>query len=336
MALMSYGVLRAQAVERRREDAEQDTPHYQVHLVDSTGRHFRSSVNVKSKESPSELLYLCDAQFSHPLLSELLDLSPGWTPVASVPGGVALDFVRGNLFDPTLMRLLPASAQGPDNDLADALDHYVLRATADERADVFIFGEPWAEPGIPDKIFGFEQGAGVHDVHMNQGNDPEFAGDDGVWQDGGLLVHFAEPEQWVAVFLAFQSQAWHTDDHSGHSLGDVGDVGPRPGGLGPHVRVVGALVNAAGDEVGQETVTLINTTPDPIALDGWRLADRAKNTCRIEGVLGPGEARRFQIVAPCTLGNSGGLITLLNADGLKMDGVAYTGRDAAEGWTVIF
>ena len=39
---------------------------------------------------------------------------------------------------------------------------------------------------------------------------------------------------------------------------------------------------------------------------------------------------------PVALGNKGGLITLLDAQGLKVDGVAYTAADAPEGWTVVF
>ena len=58
----------------------------------------------------------------------------------------------------------------------------------------------------------------MHDIHMNQGNSAKFKNDDGVWQDGGLIFHFPGLSQWVAVFLAFQSQAWHTDDLTGHAL----------------------------------------------------------------------------------------------------------------------
>lgn len=338
MPLSFYGVLRAHPVARLREDADLDTPHYQLHLVDTSGRNYWASVNVKSRESPSELLFLCDEAFDHPLLAELQSLPGGWSPLPSAQGGMALDLIRGNLLDPALMRLLPGAVGGPDNDLADFLDHFVLRAAAAPDAEAFVFGEPWDEPDVPDKIFGFPHGAGVHDVHMNQGNSPEFASDDGVWQDGALLLHLPDPGQWVAVFLAFQSQEWHTDDHTGHGLGAVGEsVGPRPGGLGPHVRIVAAAVNVAGDEPGHETVTVINTTADTISLEGWRLADRAKNTCPLSGDLGPGDAVRVVVQPPCALGNGGGLITLLNADGLKMDGVAYTRQDAAaEGWTVVF
>ena len=43
------------------------------------------------------------------------------------------------------------------------------------------------------------------------------------------------------------------------------------------------------------------------------------------------------VVPPLALGNKGGTITLVDASGLKVDGVAYT-KDAAaaEGWTMVF
>ena len=43
------------------------------------------------------------------------------------------------------------------------------------------------------------------------------------------------------------------------------------------------------------------------------------------------------IAQPLALGNKGGMITLVDAAGLKVDGVAYT-KDAAsaEGWTIVF
>jgi hypothetical protein len=55
------------------------------------------------------------------------------------------------------------------------------------------------------------------------------------------------------------------------------------------------------------------------------------------GLLAPGDSVRVQVAAPVQLGNQGGLITLLNPDGLKVDGVAYTqAQAAAEGWSIVF
>ena len=186
----------------RRAEGGTDTPHYQVH-VRGGGVDFRVAVNVLSQLHPSELLFLADEAFRHPLLQELPGLPDGFSPLPSAAGGLALDFIRANLFDRTLLRPVPATAPGPDNDLADKLDHFVERAAADPEARVYAFGQRWGpEAGVPDKVFGFSPGNGVHDVHMNQGNSQQFRRDDGVWQDGGLLLHYPAQEQWVAIFLA--------------------------------------------------------------------------------------------------------------------------------------
>jgi uncharacterized protein YukJ len=56
---------------------------------------------------------------------------------------------------------------------------------------VYAFGERWGpEPDNRDQYFGFKPGNGIHDIHMNQGNSEEFMKNDGVWQDGGMLLHF--------------------------------------------------------------------------------------------------------------------------------------------------
>ena len=83
------------------------------------------------------------------------------------------------------------------------------------------------EPQTKDKYFGFLPGNGIHDIHMNQGNTGRFVDDDGVYQDGGLLVQFADQHEWVAIFLKFQSQAWHTDDRTGHSIAEPPCLFPR-------------------------------------------------------------------------------------------------------------
>lgn len=332
MSLARYGVLVARAVGRVREGAA-DSPHYQIHLERPGDDHFRAAVNVLSQEAPSELLYVANDDFRHPVTDTVGSLGPGWHELASRPGTGALDFIRGNLFDAATMRALPSDAQGPDNDLADMLDHYVLRAIEDPDALVYAFGQRWGpEPGLPDKIFGFLPGNGVHDVHMNQGNVERFMKDDGVWQDGGLLIRFPSENRWIAVFLAFQSQSWHTDDTTGHTI-----EGPGPKALAP-VRILAAMVNPVGPAPEDESVLLINASPDDIDLAGWMLADKAKAKCPIPaGVLGAGQTLEVHLEGRATLGNKGGQITVLDAAGLKVHGVSYTAQDARpEGWTVTF
>jgi hypothetical protein len=177
----------------------------------------------------------------------------------------------------------------------------------------------------------------VHDIHMNQGNSGRFRGDDGVWQDGGLLFHFPADSRWVGFFLAFQSQAWHTDDTTGHATGDTPPPKPQTPSDG-QVRIVAALVNPTGPAPEHESVTLLNASATTVDLAGWRVADRMKRTCPVgHDELRPGATLVVPLASTVQLGNSGGAVTLLDRDGLKVDGVAYTADDVRrEGWTVVF
>ena len=140
MALNRYGVLAGRVIDRRSEGGT-DTPHYQIH-VRGGGVDFRVAVNVLSQQQSSELLYIADEAFHHPMLA-LPGLPEGFTLLPSQPAGLALDFIRANLFDRQAMRPVPSTVPGPDNDLADLLDHFVERAAADPAARLYAFGQRW-------------------------------------------------------------------------------------------------------------------------------------------------------------------------------------------------
>ena len=345
MPLKNYGILKGKAIEVRLGAGQ--SPHYQVYIVDDT-TDYRIAINVQSKLAPSELEYLIDDRFSHPITALLVELPLGFTKIASKPGTNALDYIRGNLFDRTKMRPLPFNVPGLDNDLNEKIDNVMQRALGDEDAIVYAFGERWGpEKNKKDKYFGFMPGNGIHDIHMNQGNVGNFVGDDGVWQDGGVMVHFPTQNQWVAIFLKFQSQAWHTDDKTGHTIGETEPVitpvitpeqPPLPTAGDPQglVRIVAALVNSVqSPEV--EVVTLINASPREIDLQGWALLDGQKNRQKLSGKLKSGEARAVRVDKPVALSNKGGIISILDETGLKVDGVSYTKAQASNpGWTIVF
>lgn len=331
MPLKKYGVLKGKAIGAKRE-TEPRSPHFQIHM-EAGDAQYRIAVNVKSQLSPSELLFLVDDDFQHSITASLPGLPVGFTSLRSQPGGPALDFIRGNLFNRLDMRLLPPNVPGPNNDLGDQIEHYVARAIQEPDAQIYAFGQRWGpEEHMPDKVFRFSPGNGIHDIHMNQGNVPPHTGDDGVWQDGALMFEFPASHQWVGVFLAFQSQAWHTDDRTGHASPDVPSPGPDQ-----LVRIVGALVNPIGPAPEQEIVTLLNTSPESIDLAGWKIADRLKKTHTLSGVISAGATLMVTLPQDVQLGNKGGIITLLNNKGLKVDGVSYTAKQAQqEGWTIVF
>jgi uncharacterized protein YukJ len=231
MPLQQYGVLVGQVLDRRREHSA-DTPHFQLHVRDDAGVHYRVAVNVKSAESPSDLLYLVDDALTPAVISAFGALGSGWHALPSAPGGVALDYARSGLFDRARMRPLPPDVSGAGNDLEDVLDGLVQQAIDEPDARVFAVGQRWGpEKHVPDKIFGFLPGNGVHDIHMNQGNSAGFRRDDGVWQDGALLMRLpgaadGQP-RWAGIFLAFQSQSWQTDNRTGHAAGTPPRGTPR-------------------------------------------------------------------------------------------------------------
>jgi uncharacterized protein YukJ len=344
MPLKKYGVLKGHVVERKME-RDDPTPHFQVR-VDDGKHHHRISVNVKSKKSPSELLYLVDEDFNHPITSDLGSLSRGFTQLGPDRSPESLDFIRGNLFDQTQMQLLPHDVPGPDNDLNEKIDTIIQQAIDDAQSTLYAFGEPWGPESGKDKEFGFEPKRGIHDIHMNQGNHSSFAYTDGVWQDGGLLLHMPSRSRWVAVFLAFQSQAWHTDDEKGHALTAPGPVptpvepGMPPTGTPEHegtVYIVAALVNPRGGTPEDETVTLINLGPDDVSLNEWRILDRDDHTLLLDGSLTAGGTRVIHLPQDVQLGNKGGIISLLDKQGLKVHGVSYTKKQGKrEGWTILF
>lgn len=352
MALKRYGVLIGKAVEVRLGVGQ--TPHYEVRVVDDT-TDYRIAINVKSQLAPSELEYVLIENFSHPLTAIVEKMDLGFTELPSKPDSGALDFIRGNLFDRSLMRILPHTLPGLDNDLNEKIDSLMQRAMGDENSLVYAFGERWGpEQNKKDKYFGFLPGNGIHDIHMNQSNAGQFVQDDGVWQDGGLLVHFPDQNEWVAVFLKFQSQGWHTDDVTGHKIGVDTPPGTVPPGSSPVpggppetvppttedpqglVRIVAALVNSSSSPE-EEFVTILNTSPHTISLDGWGILDGQERRHSLQGQIQAGQALSVRIQPPVALSNKGGLITIVDENGLKVDGVSYTREQAKHpGWTIVF
>lgn len=343
-----YGVLRGLAIEAKLEG---DKPHYQIHIK-AAGADYRIAVNVMSDEAPSELLFFLDPDFKHPLLAQLPALAEGFTVVPKQPNGIALDFIRGNLFSPEEMKVVPLEHTGPGDDLHQIFEVHVQQAIT-RKADVYAFGSKWGpEPGKPDEYFGFKPGNGIHDIHMNQGNSGPHAGDNGVWQDGGLFLHFPDENRWLAFFLAFQSQTFHTDDTTGNALKTQEAVpvpkavpapvtkipaGPPATPALPGVVIVAALANPG--TAAHQTVTLLNLTPKPVNLSGWSLVDGQGQSLKLAGqMLAAGDTARIDLSGQALqLSNQGGTLTLLDPNGLKIHGVAYTQQATGlKGWSIGF
>jgi uncharacterized protein YukJ len=292
------------------------------------------------------VFHRADPLQNHPLLAELPQLAAGFTllPPASRTALSALDYFRAPLFDWPTGVAVPQTGPGADDDLQDVLVTY-LKQLHDQNGELFVFGSKFPLPGQPaaprpiDHEFNTLQG--MHDVHMNQGNPKpgSFADDNGVFQDGGLILKFST--RYVGLFLRFQSQWLPTDNLTGHRLVGAAPIppgsSPIPGGGGgptpvthPAVYIERALINPAGNDPGTEVVVLGNTTTTLVDLNGWRIVDKNNNAELLQGVaLPPGESRNVVLSGRgAQLGNKGGTITLKNAVGDQVHAVSYSRDDA--------
>jgi uncharacterized protein YukJ len=340
MPLNDYGVLKGRVLKRK-----QTEKHYEI-LIGAYSRRLRASVNVKSEAFPAELLYYAIPDFDHPVLEDLVGFQVGFTPLKSSAINPSMDYIRDNMLDPgEMMKPMPARVPGPDNDLHEKLDSFIKPMIYTDEIDntfnpvkptIYVFGTEWKpRHNEEDTFFGFSPSHGVHNIHMNQGNSLQFKGDDGVWQDGALLLHYPEENRWSAVFLAFQTQGFHTDDKTGarlapeptpdHPETPATDKIPARTDIVP-VRIAAALVNPIGDDLGKETVTFQNTTHKPINLTAWEIIDKEKRRQRLDGIeIPPNSETTIRLSGnSVVLANNGGTITLLNENGIKVDGVAYS------------
>lgn len=215
MPITNYSVLAGDPVSGKVVTGS--STHYQI-TMKAPGGPFTVAVNIQSVDG-SEVLYAIEEGFTPPDLAGLQALPMGMTPLKSAPGGLALDYVRSQVNGQPMitrkqMTLLPQlRSKGSEEERmlalarANALQNAVVTllnmTIADRNGVIYAFGSSYADQGKVD---------GIHDIHMNQGNPvSNHGGDNGIWQDGALLIHLPSKGTWTAVFIAFQTESWTTD-----------------------------------------------------------------------------------------------------------------------------
>jgi uncharacterized protein YukJ len=193
--------------------------HYQITMNAPKGP-FTVAVNIQSVDG-SEVLYAIEENFTPPDLAGLTALPMGMTALKSQPGGLALDFVRSQVNGKAMitkqkMTLLPKASttkglraeeaavqEAKVAALKNAVVTLLNMTIADKDGVIYAFGSAYSDSGKVD---------GIHDIHMNQGNPVNnHGGDNGIWQDGALMIHLPATKTWTAVFIAFQTESWITD-----------------------------------------------------------------------------------------------------------------------------
>ena len=210
---VNYGVLKGTVTGHLR-DADDD--HYQI-LVSAAKTMYRIAVNVESSMKPPDLRFQSLTSLPSSLTHDLTMLPPGYKKLPGKPGGIAQDFVRGGIVKIDKFKVVPGNVPGANNDLKDTMEDAVVTAMALAGSVIYAFGARFGPEKQKDQYFKFSPGNGLHDIHMNQGNDKKHAGDDGVYQDGCLIFQYPNGK-YLAFYMAFQSQSFHTDNKTGHTL----------------------------------------------------------------------------------------------------------------------
>ena len=333
MAIL-YGVLRGRPDRFKRED-DTSSPHLQIRVLEDSGQPWRIAVNVQSNTGSHVAFWVVDPIAGHPLLASLPGRPQGFTTAAANPGQ-ALDYVKAPLFDVALGRVLPPTGAASADDLQDLLALF-LEQCKTAGGEIFAFGAKF-EQNLHKPIdieFGNTDGLhGIHDIHMNQGNVGQHAGDNGVFHDGGLILGF--PDRMMGLFLAFQSQRVPTDAAGAAApgaltLGQILTGAPsQPPPMVSTVYLERALINPSGADPGLETVVLGNLATTPQTLTNWRLLDKNGRVTPINATLAAGASLIVALDgAGVQLGNNGGNLILQDHSNAQVDVVIYTAADAA-------
>lgn len=203
MAIEDYGCWKGTPISFTAQTLEQDkSPHITLKFTDGSGAEKEAAINVSSTSSDHDLVYWLQRTWHHPITMALTPLAQGFHKATGTDGAgtdLSLDYVRTKpaLLDFSQGTILQDSTPGT-TDILNQLEPILNDAIA-AKATVYLFGSSY--------------GTGIHDIHMNQGNDAQY--DNAVGSDGAMIFHYSSDGHFEAVFLAFADQSVPTDNTTG-------------------------------------------------------------------------------------------------------------------------
>jgi uncharacterized protein YukJ len=179
-----------------------------VRINGGSNQQWDSAVNVGTNDSDDLLNYKLVFDFHHPLIETLRAAKSGFTDLTGKSGLPALDFLRSNVLMDTGDWRVSDVMDGSENGEPIATLARLLTKAHTKQLDVYYYGRK------------YDDGLGIHDIHMNQGSTGEEFRNNGVddhndhndiWQDGAIFIDQGS-DGVAAYFTAFTQQKVPTDD----------------------------------------------------------------------------------------------------------------------------
>jgi uncharacterized protein YukJ len=212
-----YGVLIGKIKEHYIDDPDNEGrwPHYHIKVQTDDGTLFDSAINLKSR-TEIKVQYRDFRNLDSSFFGNIVSKTDGLHRLDSNSQSGALDIVRQEgLRDPVCRSNGNLSRSDSLQERCNCTQWWLetgintvklMQFYIDSALRVYIFGEP------------YKNGCGIHNVHMTQGDpiDSEYAHEDGIWQDGGVLFEYGTPEPHLSILLTkFETQSLDTDEY-GH------------------------------------------------------------------------------------------------------------------------
>jgi uncharacterized protein YukJ len=209
-----YGVLKTRVEIDNGEYISHKSGMSHYNLITKLGSDMEYQVNIdiqSDKNKPNVHIYYVQ-NYQNELIKQFDSIQDGFTALSSQASGLALDYLRNNLFPiENLSQASPMSAE----QIAAILDQYL-----EDHEFVVAFGNMYsADSVLSDTHYGktrYNQNnslppRGVDCVHLNQGSSGHYVSENGIYQDGALFVK-ATDGTYAAFFFAFDEQCYNTDN----------------------------------------------------------------------------------------------------------------------------
>ncbi len=117
----------------------------------------------------------------------------------------------------------------------------------------------------------------------------------------------------------------------------IPELAPEPKPGQKFIKIVSCFPDAAGLDRDNEYITLTNTGPEAVDLEGWSLIDSDKNVHTLEEVIEAGQELRIRLRGTkFQLKNDGDKIRLINDKGAEIFTVVYKSSDVSKGERIFF